>query len=271
MNRPFALLPLVTLALSLTTACDGSNGPKRARPDQIPALVSVGRGTTTYGFLTSSERLPLEVGAFRVSKSPITVAQYKQCMEAGACSVPSENACLEREGAGALSAPTYDTEGAGDLPLTCAGIAQAEAYCAWVGGTLPTVAQWLTAVRGREVTRFAWGNRAPRCDYRPDLGPRSDSDHCLAAFDASFAVGHHPKAVSPFGVEDVLLAPGELIAPSHDSPLQPCSAPFAACVAYGTRPGAIDSAAPLGWTGAGSDERSPHAYAFRCVLPGESK
>lgn len=94
---------------------------------------------------------------------------------------------------------------------------------------------------------------------------------CRTPLDPSFAVGRHPAAASPFGVEDVLLAPGELIAPSADSPMQACSAPFAACVAYGGRPGAIDSAAPLDGVGTEHGERSPHSYAFRCAFPGDAK
>jgi hypothetical protein len=263
------VVPMVLSIVALVAACDdGARGPRRG---PLPELVSIERGTTIYGFFTSSERLPVEVEAFRIAKRPTTAEQYKQCVEAGACTAPAEDACIVRDEGGALGAPTYEIKGAEKLPATCVGITQAQAYCSWVGGALPTVTQWLTAARGREVTRFAWGNRLPRCDHRPDVGQAPRGAPCRNPQGSSFAVGDHAAGAAPFGVEDVLLAPGELIAPSADSPLSACASPFAACVAYGARPGAIDSAAPLDGIGTEHGERSPHPYAFRCAFPGDSK
>lgn len=138
----FFLVPAAFSVVVVIGACDDApRGARRARPDQIPEQVSVDRGTTTYGFFTSRERLPVEVSAFRVAKRPTTVAQYKQCVDAGACSAPAKDACLLREGGGALGVPTYEVEGGEPLPVTCIGIAQAQAYCSWVGGMLPTITQ----------------------------------------------------------------------------------------------------------------------------------
>ena len=268
LQRSFVAPTVLAIAV-LVAACDG--GAREAHGGPLPELVSVARGTTTYGFFASRERVPVEVDAFRIAKRPTTVAEYKKCVAAGACSEPANDACIVRGEGGSLGAPTYDIQGAERLPVTCVGIAQAKAYCSWVGGALPTVTQWLTAARGREVARFAWGNKLPRCEHRPDVGPAPRGTPCGNPQGSSFAVGDHAAGASPFGVEDVLLAPGELIAPSADSPLSSCTSPFAACVAYGARPGAIDSAAPLDGVGAEHGERSPHPYAFRCAFPGESK
>jgi formylglycine-generating enzyme required for sulfatase activity len=266
-------LTVAISAVAVLAACNSPRGGRRARPDQIPEQVAVERGTTTYGFFTSRERLPIEVSEFRIAKWPTTIAQYKDCIASGGCPPPANDACLHREGGGPLDAPNYEDEAEVDeqLPATCVGIGQAQAYCAWVGGALPTISQWLTAVRGREVTRFAWGNRLPGCEHRPEVAASRGAVPCRGAADPSFAVGHHAANASPFGVEDVLFAPGELLASAADAPLQSCSAPFAACVAYGVRPGAIDSAAPLDGVGTEEGERSPHPYAFRCVFPGESR
>lgn len=270
------VLPLLGLVVAGATACDGSGsgGPRRARPDQVPEQVGIEQGTTTYGFYTSRDRKPVDVAAFRVAKWPITVAQFKQCMDAGACSAATENACLgaTEGGRDALAARDTREESNDRVPVTCVGIKQAQAYCEWVGGRLPTINQWLTAVRGREVARFAWGNTLPRCEQRPDVTRQPvGGAPCATSSVPSFAVGHHIAGASPFGVEDVLLASGELIAPSPDSPVSSCAAPFEACVAYGTRPGAIDSVAPLDGVTSEHGERSPHAYGFRCAFPGEKK
>ncbi len=267
------LIPCISAIVAGTGACDDASrgGPRRARPDQIPEQVAIDRGTTTYGFFTSRDRKPIDVSAFRLTKHPITVGQYKQCVDAGACSVPMENVCLADGPRHALRGPTYDLDSADALPVTCVGIPQAQAYCSWVGGVLPNIIQWITAARGRDVARFAWGNALPGCDQRPDVTPSRGAARCNKSLDPSFGVGGHLAAASPFGVEDVLLAPGELIATSVDSPVSTCAAPFAACVAYGVRPGAIDSVAPLDSVGTDHGEQSPHAYAFRCAFPGESK
>lgn len=261
---------VVLLSLVACVAGCGDDEPAPGR-GPVPELVPIDRGTTTYGFFTSRERLPVEVDTFRIAKWPTTVEQYERCVAAGACSTPAKDACIVRDEGAVLGTPTRGVKGAEKLPVTCVGIAQAKAYCHWVGGALPTVTQWLTAARGRDVARFAWGNKLPRCEQRPDVGRQPSSLRCRNPQGPSFAVGDHKAGASPFGVEDVLLAPGELIAPSADSPLSACAAPFAACVTYGTRPGAIDSAAPLDGVGAEHGERSPHSYAFRCAFPGGSK
>jgi hypothetical protein len=136
---------------------------------------------------------------------------------------------------------------------------------------LPTISQWLTAARGREVARFAWGNTVPRCEQRPDITNSMVGGSCPESQGRSFAVGHHVGGASPFGVEDVLLASGELIAASADSPVSACAAPFPACVAYGIRPGAIDSVEALDSVNSEDGERSRQAYGFRCAFPGDSK
>jgi hypothetical protein len=269
-RQSVSLLCLVVSSTLGVAACgnDSARGPARARADQIPVQVAVDRATLTYGFYTSRNRSTFDVGAFRIAKWPTTVAEYRQCVEAGACTEPAKNACLVRD-SGALV--HSDHHGGDRLPLTCAGVAQARAYCAWVGGALPTLTQWMLAARGREVTRFAWGNKLPQCEHRPDVLQPDGARPCEEANKASFEVGRHPAGASPFGVEDVLLTPGELIAPSMDAPVASCAAPFGACVAYGVRPGAIDSVAPVEVARADHGERSPHPYAFRCAFSGDSK
>jgi formylglycine-generating enzyme required for sulfatase activity len=68
-----------------------------------------------------------------------------------------------------------------DLPVTNVSIDQAQAFCNWVGGRLPTEIEWEAAVRGPQDRGFPlpWGNAEPardRCrifDANPEheLGP----------------------------------------------------------------------------------------------------
>jgi formylglycine-generating enzyme required for sulfatase activity len=55
--------------------------------------------------------------------------------------------------------PASDLEGRGDHPVVHVSHADAQAYCAWAGRSLPTEAQWEAAARGAIArARFPWGD-----------------------------------------------------------------------------------------------------------------
>src|SRR5690606_12662095 len=108
----------------------------------------------------------------------------------------------------------------------CVGVDNARAYCAWSGGRLPTLSEWLLAARGRSPQRFSWGDDAPSCEQHPlaKVAPadraagvervreaREDETECGEGRELLFRVGMHVAGASPSGVEDILLASGELI------------------------------------------------------------
>ena len=57
--------------------------------------------------------------------------------------------------------PQHDVGAPEDCPVASVDWYDAMAYAAWLGGTLPTEAQWEFAARGTEGRMYPWGDEAP--------------------------------------------------------------------------------------------------------------
>ncbi|HSA34562.1 MAG TPA: SUMF1/EgtB/PvdO family nonheme iron enzyme, partial [bacterium] len=101
----------------------------------------------------------------------------------------------------------YDAEGKKDQPMNCVTWYGADAYCKWIGGRLPTEAEWEKAARGTAGRKYPWGNEpAVSCDYAV-MGPHNDStgeydDGCGTG--GTMPVGSKPNGVSPYGAYDMI-------------------------------------------------------------------
>jgi formylglycine-generating enzyme len=95
-------------------------------------------------FLDEQPRHRVFVGAFRIDLTEVSRADYQRCVQHNACA-PPRVADLDAR----LGAPEHPV----------AGVTQEEAqrYCAWFGGRLPTEAEWERAARGASRRRFPWG------------------------------------------------------------------------------------------------------------------
>lgn len=84
----------------------------------------------------------------------ITNGQYHQCVATGTCTLPA-------------SEPPYpdieDPENK-DHPVIGVTWEQAETYCNWMNGRLPTEAQWEKTARGPLSNTYPWGEDQPDCD-----------------------------------------------------------------------------------------------------------
>jgi formylglycine-generating enzyme required for sulfatase activity len=105
--------------------------------------------------------------------------------------------------------PEYQIpKGAERLPVTNISYEDAEAYCRFVGGRMPTDAEWEKAARGAEGRRYPWGDRfqAERCNLVRPRGKNGQSAGLPAEACAVpgvrkglLAVDVLPQGASPYG------------------------------------------------------------------------
>ena len=118
----------------------------------------------------------VDVGAFELSRTPVTNAQYRRYVDA----------------AGAPAPPHWPAPD--DHPVTFVDWHEAGGFCTWAGGRLPADAEWEKAARGTDGRRYPWGD---------------DDDPSRAAVGgglkrgATSPVGSHPAGASPYGLLDM--------------------------------------------------------------------
>lgn len=101
----------------------------------------------------------VKIKDFYMSKSEVTIAQYRKCVDSGICSKPIS--CIYGD-------PNWtdDVSDRENYPVNCIYWEQAKTYAKWVGGNLPSEAQWEYASRsqGKDI-QYPWGNEEPNCEF----------------------------------------------------------------------------------------------------------
>lgn len=89
------------------------------------------------------------LSSFWIDYTEVTNAMYAVCVSNGICT-PSSRA-NDRNFNG------------NDYPVVSVSWYDANNYCQWIGGRLPTEAQWEYAARGNDGRLYPWGNDTPTC------------------------------------------------------------------------------------------------------------
>ena len=135
---------------------------------------------------------PVYVDAFWMDKYHTTNAQYRACVDAGACGPPAKTSGFVF---GITEVDDYfDNPLYGDLPVVYLENQDAVDYCAWRGMRLPTEAEWEKAARGDDPERLhAWGNEEPACAFANFL------DEGVFCVGGPVEPGSFPDNVGPYG------------------------------------------------------------------------
>ena len=119
----------------------------------------------------------VQLPEFRIDKTEVTWRQFRKFAEATGAPLPP--------------APIWGA--ADDYAVSNVTWDEAATYCGWVGGRLPTEAEWEKAARGTDGRRYPWGNdyELERCSAL-EGGPHRP-----------YSVGSFPRCLSPYGVLDM--------------------------------------------------------------------
>ncbi len=130
----------------------------------------------------------VNISDFEISKTEVTLAQYRRCVEVGACSEPDNRAMDEGCSWGHLDRENH--------PLNCVDWEQAVTFATWAGGRLPSESEWEYAARGRgRELKYPWGDEAINCSFAvmDDGGPGCGEGRAWAV--CSKEKGHTPEGL----------------------------------------------------------------------------
>ena len=147
-------------------------------------LSFVPAGEFTMGYTAAdAPQKTVYLDGYWIYQTEVTNSMYAFCVSVGACAPPAQE----------LGAPVYDNPIYANYPIVGVSWDMAANYCNWIGGSLPTEAQWEKAARGSAGAPYPWGNEDANCDLGNFVG-------CVGALSdvTKFADG-----ASPYGVLDM--------------------------------------------------------------------
>jgi formylglycine-generating enzyme required for sulfatase activity len=182
-----------TFTPTLSPTLDFADGESMLREKDGMQMVFVPAGKFRMGSETAyDDEKPVHevyLDAFWIDKYEVSNAHYAQCVAEGTCSRPLSVESHSRDSY--YGNPTYD-----DYPVIKVIWTQADDYCRWVGGRLPTEAEWEKAARGTHARKYTWGDTAPSCSLANFGG-------LFGCVGDTSAVGSYPAGASPYGAMDM--------------------------------------------------------------------
>jgi eukaryotic-like serine/threonine-protein kinase len=198
MRAGLAMAALGTMTITGSPAGVAVSGP---RADRIVVPAGPFVFGSTHGEEDERPARRRTLPAFAIDRTEVTRADYARCVAARRCKAPAPDGAAQ---------PERDR-----LPATGVSWGDAQAYCAFAGGRLPTEAEWEKAARGDDEREYPWGNDAA-CD-RANWGNFDGEGPCADVNPGRpVAVGQYPGGASPYGVLDLAGNVWEWVADKYD-------------------------------------------------------
>ena len=124
--------------------------------------------------------------AYEISRYEITNAQYRAFIEATDRPAPCGH-----DGEDTWADETLNSD---MQPVVGVTWFDAQAFAEWIGGSLPTEAQWERAARGTSARTYPWGDTPPKARQHANFARR---------YNRPMPVGQFPKGESPNGIADL--------------------------------------------------------------------
>ena len=112
----------------------------------------------------------IQLSAFSIEIHEVTQAQYARCINFGYCTLPLQVTGIE-------SSERFGLSEFANYPMTWINQSQAERYCSWLGGRLPTEAEWERAARDNLALndiQYINGRTGPNCQEANIAGCHGD-------------------------------------------------------------------------------------------------
>ncbi len=139
-----------------------------------------------YTFDTEVPQHEVYLSEYQISRYEITNAQYRAFIEATNRPTPRGQQGEEIWKDGNFNADTQ--------PVVGVTWFDAQAFAEWIGGSLPTEAQWERAARGTEGRKYPWGNHPPKARHHANFARQHNHPT---------PVGQFSNGSSPNGIADL--------------------------------------------------------------------
>jgi formylglycine-generating enzyme required for sulfatase activity len=192
---------LVALTANVPARSDAGG---RARADRVVVPAGPAKVGSTKGEEDERPERTVVVAAFAIDRTEVTRAAYAACVAARRCKrAPGEPAAKPEANA--------DPQ----LPMTNVSWADAQAYCKFAGGRLPTELEWEKAARGADGREYPWGD-ALDC-ARANWGNFDGEGPCAGKNPGRpMPVGGYPTGASVYGALDLAGNVWEWVADKYD-------------------------------------------------------
>ncbi|MDO8586911.1 MAG: formylglycine-generating enzyme family protein [Armatimonadota bacterium] len=206
-------------SLTVSGTTEGFLGPARTQMIYIPAgsFLMGNNGAEPYSYCRELPQHSVNLSGYWIGKYEVTRGEYQQFMSAGGYSNSSywSSAGWSEKVSNGRTQPIFweSQQNWGSPPWTftqtdnhpVVGVSyyEAEAFCNWAGGHLPTDAQLEKAARwtGSYPNVYPWGNTwdAEKCNNYYD---HNSAGGGYQKYQTS-PVGSYPSGASPYGLQDM--------------------------------------------------------------------